>query len=78
MALNIRGATDMADEYPRVLYHENGQTRTVRNAEEEKAAGPGWTSNMNENITMAMRKAAGSIAEVIEPVSVQPLQRRTN
>jgi hypothetical protein len=76
MALNIQGSSDMANEYPKLLFHENGQHRTVRNEEEAKALGGGWSDKMNDNSIMGIRKAAGSIAEVIEPAQVT-VQGRT-
>ena len=57
----------MAD-FPKVLYHENGQTRTARSEQEAKSFGAGWSDQPNENSVMAIRKAAGSVSEVIEPV----------
>jgi hypothetical protein len=50
----------------------------VRNEDEAKAlGGGGWSSQMNDNVVMAMRQACGSIAEVIEPVQ-RVAQERTN
>lgn len=65
------------DQYPKMQFHEGGRSRTVRNAEEEKAGGEGWSDKMDDNAVMAMRKAAGSIAEIIEPV-MRTRQERTD
>jgi hypothetical protein len=78
MALNIQGVSGMADEkYPRMQYHEDGRSRTVRSAEDEKAGGAGWSDQMNDNALMAIRKATGCIAEVIEPIT-RTRQERTD
>jgi hypothetical protein len=71
-------APSSGGEFPRMMYHENGQSRMVRNEDEAKAlGGGGWSSQMNDNVVMAMRQACGSIAEVIEPVQ-RVAQERTN
>jgi hypothetical protein len=76
MALNIHGGHAMADQYPKVLFHENGQHRVVRSEEEAKSLGEGWSQQMADGGVMAIRKMAGSIAEVIDPAQVT-VQGRT-
>jgi hypothetical protein len=68
----------MADKtYPRVLYHQEGQHKVVNSDAEEKAAGAGWSDTTNDNSIQGIRKAAGAIAEVIEPVQ-RVRQERTD
>jgi hypothetical protein len=60
----------MPDEYPKVLYHDDGRHMVVHSAEQQKGMGQGWSDKYDQDKHgYALRKAAGSIAETILPVT---------
>lgn len=63
-----------AQSHPRVLFHKDGRHRVARNEAEEKAMGDQWSVDQPAEATMAIRQAAGSIAEIIDrPTFVSPM-----
>ena len=58
----------MAD-YPMVLYHEDGRHQVVNSAGMHKALGDGWSDKLHPKAIAGIRRAAGSVSEVITPVT---------
>jgi hypothetical protein len=57
-------------DYPMVLYHEDGRHIVVRNQEQQKGLGAGWSEKFDaDKHGQALRKAAGAVAETIMPVT---------
>lgn len=60
----------MPDDYPKVVYHEDGRHTVVNNAEQQKGLGQGWSDKFDpEKHAQALRKASGAIGETILPVT---------
>lgn len=60
----------MPDDYPRVIYHDDGRHAVVSNAEQHKGMGPGWSDKFDAaKHAQALRKASGAIGETIVPVT---------
>lgn len=59
----------MPEQFPMVLYHEDGSHRVVPHAEAKRALGAGWSDKITDKHHEAIRRASGGVAEVVVPVT---------